>query len=65
MTRSDSAPLAVSRMIALRRSGRSRTRRITSRPSRPGSIRSSTIRSGELSETASSAANPSRATRVE
>ena len=62
--RSDSSPFAVSRMIAVRRSARSRTWRMTSRPSMPGIIRSRTIRSGRSDATAAIACGPSAATRV-
>ena len=46
------------------RAGCSRSRRMTSSPSMPGSITSSTTRSGARSPRGSSAAGPSAATRV-
>ncbi len=52
MIRSDSSPLAVSRMIGMRSWSCSRSRRITSRPPIFGSIRSSTTRSGRRSPAA-------------
>ena len=56
--RSSSLPSAVSRMIGVALRGR--MRRHASMPSMPGSIRSSTMRSGEIRASASMAAKPSR-----